>query len=80
MDYLATLGIVANRMSTISYGEEIPVCKESTEAFGRAIVAQGLLSRPENRHLDRRIIIDCFTCRPVSNRHGPVCFGSLAVF
>lgn len=32
MDYLATLGIVANRMSTISYGEEIPVCKESTEA------------------------------------------------
>ena len=32
MDYLATLGIAANRMSTISYGEEIPVCKEKTEA------------------------------------------------
>jgi peptidoglycan-associated lipoprotein len=31
MDYLATLGIAANRMSTISYGEEIPVCKEHTE-------------------------------------------------
>ena len=31
MDYLATLGITANRMSTISYGEEIPVCKEHTE-------------------------------------------------
>jgi len=31
MDYLATLGIAANRMSTISYGEEIPVCKESNE-------------------------------------------------
>jgi len=31
MDYLVTLGIAANRMSTISYGEEIPVCKESTE-------------------------------------------------
>lgn len=31
MDYLATLGITAGRMSTISYGEEIPVCKEKTE-------------------------------------------------
>lgn len=32
MDYLVTLGIAANRLSTISYGEEIPVCKESNEA------------------------------------------------
>lgn len=32
MDYLATLGIAANRMSTISYGEEIPACKDKTEA------------------------------------------------
>jgi peptidoglycan-associated lipoprotein len=31
MDYLATLGIAANRLSTVSYGEEIPVCKEHTE-------------------------------------------------
>ena len=31
MDYLATLGVTAGRMSTISYGEEIPVCKEKTE-------------------------------------------------
>jgi peptidoglycan-associated lipoprotein len=31
MDYLATLGIAGNRMSTTSYGEEIPVCKESNE-------------------------------------------------
>jgi peptidoglycan-associated lipoprotein len=31
MDYLATLGIAANRLSTISYGEELPVCKEKTE-------------------------------------------------
>ena len=31
MDYLATLGIAGNRMSTISYGEEIPACKEKTE-------------------------------------------------
>ena len=31
MDYLATLGIAANRLSTISYGEEIPVCKEHNE-------------------------------------------------
>lgn len=31
MDYLATLGIANNRMSTISYGEEIPVCKDKNE-------------------------------------------------
>jgi len=31
MDYLATLGVAASRMSTISYGEEIPVCKDKTE-------------------------------------------------
>jgi len=31
MDYLTTLGIAANRLSTISYGEEIPMCKEKTE-------------------------------------------------
>jgi peptidoglycan-associated lipoprotein len=30
-DYLATLGIAGDRLSTISYGEEIPVCKQSTE-------------------------------------------------
>ena len=32
MDYLATLGIAANRLATISYGEEIPVCNEKTES------------------------------------------------
>lgn len=31
MDYLTTLGIGGNRLSTISYGEEIPVCKDKTE-------------------------------------------------
>jgi peptidoglycan-associated lipoprotein len=31
MDYLTTLGIAGNRLSTLSYGEEIPVCKEKTE-------------------------------------------------
>jgi len=31
-DYLANLGVNSNRLSTISYGEEIPVCKESNEA------------------------------------------------
>lgn len=31
MDYLVTLGVAANRLSTISYGEEIPVCKENNE-------------------------------------------------
>jgi peptidoglycan-associated lipoprotein len=30
-DYLVTLGIAAQRLSTISYGEEIPVCKEHNE-------------------------------------------------
>lgn len=30
-DYLVTLGISAGRLSTISYGEEIPVCREPTE-------------------------------------------------
>jgi peptidoglycan-associated lipoprotein len=31
-DYLVTLGIPAERLSTISYGEEIPVCKEQEES------------------------------------------------
>lgn len=30
-DYVANLGIAADRLSTISYGKELPVCKESTE-------------------------------------------------
>jgi peptidoglycan-associated lipoprotein len=30
-DYLLNLGISADRLSTISYGEEIPVCTEQTE-------------------------------------------------
>ena len=30
-DYLMTLGIGAERLSTISYGAEIPVCREHTE-------------------------------------------------
>jgi len=30
-DYLVSLGITANRLSTISYGEEVPVCKEQNE-------------------------------------------------
>ena len=31
-EYLATLGIAAARLSTISYGEEIPVCKDPGES------------------------------------------------
>lgn len=31
-DYLVALGIAADRLSTISYGEEIPLCTEQTEA------------------------------------------------
>lgn len=30
-DYLTTLGIAAQRLSTISYGEELPVCTEHNE-------------------------------------------------
>ena len=30
-DYLVTLGIAADRLSTISYGEELPLCREDTE-------------------------------------------------
>jgi peptidoglycan-associated lipoprotein len=30
-DYLVTLGTAADRLSTISYGEEVPACKEQTE-------------------------------------------------
>ncbi|MCZ6624238.1 MAG: peptidoglycan-associated lipoprotein Pal [Deltaproteobacteria bacterium] len=30
-DYLVSLGVSAGRLSTISYGEELPVCKEKTE-------------------------------------------------
>jgi peptidoglycan-associated lipoprotein len=31
-DFLATLGIGADRLSTISYGEEIPTCKDASES------------------------------------------------
>jgi peptidoglycan-associated lipoprotein len=31
MDYLRTLGIAGDRLSTISYGEEVPACKEHAE-------------------------------------------------
>ena len=31
-EYLASLGVAAARLSTISYGEEIPVCKEQDES------------------------------------------------
>src|SRR5258705_11681906 len=31
-DYLVTLGIPGDRLSTISYGEELPLCHEETES------------------------------------------------
>jgi peptidoglycan-associated lipoprotein len=31
-EYLATLGVASARLSTTSYGEEIPVCRESNES------------------------------------------------
>lgn len=34
-DYLITLGITTDRLSTISYGEEIPVCREQNESCWR---------------------------------------------
>lgn len=30
-DYMVSLGIAADRLSTISYGEELPLCRELTE-------------------------------------------------
>lgn len=30
-DYLVSLGVSADRLSTISYGEELPLCRESNE-------------------------------------------------
>jgi len=30
-DYLVSLGISSDRLSTISYGEELPLCRDSTE-------------------------------------------------
>lgn len=48
-DYLVTLGIQAGRLSTISYGEEVPVCKEKTEKCWQ-----------RNRH-DRFVVV---TARP----------------
>jgi peptidoglycan-associated lipoprotein len=50
-DYLITLGISTERLSTISYGEEIPVCKEQNESCWR-----------QNRHA-RFVIIQA---RPAS--------------
>jgi peptidoglycan-associated lipoprotein len=46
-DYLVSLGIAADRLSTISYGEEIPVCKETVETCwlqnrrARSVIASG---------------------------------------
>ena len=31
-DYLTTLGISGDRLSTISYGEELPLCREASES------------------------------------------------
>jgi peptidoglycan-associated lipoprotein len=31
-DYLVALGIAADRLSTISYGEELPLCREQTDS------------------------------------------------
>lgn len=31
-DYLVTLGIAAGRLSTISYGEELPLCREANDS------------------------------------------------
>jgi len=30
-DYLASLGVPADRMKTVSYGKEVPLCQDSTE-------------------------------------------------
>lgn len=35
MDYLATLGVNSARMKTVSYGEELQICREASEACYR---------------------------------------------
>jgi peptidoglycan-associated lipoprotein len=46
-EYLGSLGITAERLSTISYGEEIPVCREQEESCwkqnrrARFVIQQG---------------------------------------
>jgi peptidoglycan-associated lipoprotein len=46
-EFLSTLGIPADRLSTISYGEEIPVCKDQSESCwkqnrrARFVIVQG---------------------------------------
>jgi peptidoglycan-associated lipoprotein len=46
-EYLTALGVAANRLSTISYGEEIPACKEQAESCwkqnrrARFVILQG---------------------------------------
>ncbi|HWH80428.1 MAG TPA: peptidoglycan-associated lipoprotein Pal [Candidatus Binatus sp.] len=46
-DYLGSLGITSERLSTISYGEEIPVCREQQESCwkqnrrARFVIQQG---------------------------------------
>ena len=46
-EFLATLGIAGDRLSTISYGEEIPVCREHDESCwkqnrrARFVILQG---------------------------------------
>ena len=34
-EYLSTLGVAGDRLSTISYGEEIPVCREQSDSCWR---------------------------------------------
>jgi peptidoglycan-associated lipoprotein len=46
-EFLSTLGIPADRLSTISYGEEIPLCREQSESCwkqnrrARFVIVQG---------------------------------------
>jgi len=47
MSYLTALGIQANRISTVSYGLEQPVCKEHTEACWAKNRRAHFLVKPE---------------------------------
>ena len=47
MSYLTALGIQANRISTVSYGEERPVCKEHGEACWAKNRRAHFLVKPE---------------------------------
>src|SRR5262249_20748634 len=56
-DYLVTLGSSGEPLSTISDGEEIPVCTEQTETVGRKIAWLVSSSLPVNPRHDKNTAV-----------------------